>query len=721
MKKLSLKIIIPLIISVFLFSFSDIHSETFIPADNETDILSLSENERSENDVLKQMKKIIENDNLELYLKQDEDLYALVNKKNGFIWWSAPINAGCDEIATDSIKYSLKSSLYVSYHEKKDFISNNIKSAKNADISYIFDSNSLTAIYDFKSEGIEIPVCYSLGDDFLEVNISSDGISENDKNLIHEITVMSSFGAGSQNENGYFIIPDGCGAVINFNNGKINSNEYSSLVYGNDTTAVPEKISAVNSQINLPVYAIVKDNNALFAIAHDGDENVSINASVSGQSKSQYNRCFFSFIMRGSDSYYIGNEENPITVFQNDEITNKNISVRYYAINDNNLSYCTVAEKYRNYLIDELELMPKDCSESADLYIDIYGGTMKKKSFLGIPVYQESAFTTFSQAQELIENLNIQNVNISYDNWTDNFIQNKIDTSAIPADILGGEDDFNNLLECIKNSDSSLYPVFENITFSSGGGYYPFTDTAMRISGSFAKISGYDYAYGIKDKFRKNLSIISPCNLAEIYENIISSCKSADIGNVSLGKSLSVLYGDYGRKNISRGDMKDIVIDFLKNTGDISILAEYPNAYSLPYVDCITDIPLNSGQYDIFDYDIPFYQMVIHGIIPYSSTAINSSPNPDYELIKAVAYGSALKYDLIYADSYELKDTEADIFFYGKYNNINSDYEKAYDFINKVKQFTITDFIITDNSSETFFSDGSSIILNNDKIFFRQE
>lgn len=45
------------------------------------------------------------------------------------------------------------------------------------------------------------------------------------------------------------------------------------------------------------------------------------------------------------------------------------------------------------------------------------------------------------------------------------------------------------------------------------------------------------------------------------------------------------------------------------------ILADSANAYALPYVSHITNVPLSSSHFDVFDEDIPFYQLVMHGVI----------------------------------------------------------------------------------------------------------
>ncbi|MGN0605931.1 MAG: DUF5696 domain-containing protein [Oscillospiraceae bacterium] len=710
MKKISVFIII------FIISAMICLSENYT-AEPSADFFNEFRNEKS---VLKSMEKVLENDMLEFYIKNDEDIMALVNKKNGFIWWSSPINADTDTTATDALKYELKSSLCISYHTKKDSKSINLKSAKDSEISYSINNNSVIITYKFTSAGITVPVNYSLGEDYLEVSVFADDISENSSKLIHSIDIMNSFGAGGIDDNGYFIIPDGCGAVIDFNNGKINAKTYSAMVYGEDITAVKDTYKDTDiQQVNMPVYCIVRDKNGILAVADDGDENLMINADVSIQSKTDYNKCRFSFITRESDSYYIGNEENPITVYQNDDISNRDMKIRYYPLADNDgISYCSMAEKYRDYLINEKGLECHDFSEVSDLFIDLYGGTLKKKSFLGIPIYRKTAVTSYSQAADIINNIGLENISVTYRNWNNQTIAHKVDYSANPSDILGGKDDFSSLLNTLQNKNCKLYPVSENITFSSGNGYGIFFNTALRISGSYARIPTYDYAYGIENKFRKNYSVISPSCLDDIYSRISDNYISSGLDNISLGKSLSVLYGDYGKKNISRGDMLDIMKNNLEEMHEefSSVLAEYPAAYALPYVDCITDIPLKSSGYDIFDYDIPFWQMVIHGVIPYSSTPLNSSPNPKQDTIKAVAYGNALNYDIIGGDIYEISDTDADTYFYAKFNYIKSDYDKYADIIRSIKGAYISGYELKEDGFLIHYSNGVSIYADDENI-----
>ena len=56
--------------------------------------------------------------------------------------------------------------------------------------------------------------------------------------------------------------------------------------------------------------------------------------------------------------------------------------------------------------------------------------------------------------------------------------------------------------------------------------------------------------------------------------------------------------------------------------------------------------------------------MVIHGLIPYTTEAVNGSPDPDEMLLYAAETGSCLRYDMVYEQPGMLEDTEFDIYYY---------------------------------------------------------
>lgn len=672
---------------------------------------------RSEEEVLKTMKKACENEFLRLLYSEEEDLIALENRKNGYIWWSSPINAEADESTKGTIKKELASSLIIVYGQPDDRTTSTMRSARNGRMQYKVYGDTLEVTYRFPSAGFKIPVKYTLNDDSLSAKIDTSEIEETKKDgedsmILLEISVLPNITDASDTEEGYYIVPDGSGAVINFNNGKTNSHVYSSMVYGDDVTAVPLTSPAVTEQVYLPLYASVLENgNGMLSVIHKGDANARLQASVSGLSKSHYNTCCSKFVVRSTDTYYMNGE--PLTVFEKGDICTPELEMKFFPMYKKGLDFTDAAEVYRDYLIAENGVKKKESDIS--LCINLYGGVLKKEPVLGVPVTRKKAVTTFDQAQTIVSELiesGAKNIKVTLDNWTDDGISGKTDSSSKPSSVLGSAKEYKNMKKYFSDNEVLFYPVSENITFRSGNGFWEFTDTALRTSGQYARRIFYSPAYGTQDGTRKPVSLLSPALFGEIFGKL----SKGELDGICTGDMTSVLYGSYGKEKNTRNDAMESIMEGLSlccNEG-VSIFSNKANAYVLGYTDHVSGIPVSSGKFDIFDGDIPFYQVVLHGIMPYSTTAVNGDTDPENLILMAAASGSGLEFDLVYEDVSKLKDTEYDKLFYAGYSYWTDTAAAGSRFVRDVLSGLEDDYI-TGYSQEgghitTVYSDGTKII-----------
>lgn len=670
-------------------------------------------------------KCITENENLRLLFNEHNISFGIENKENGYIWWSSPIGAERDTTATPLLINDLRSSSVLTYgipdaRSTKTVRSNTPQCAINSEKI----DNGIRITYDFKSAGFRYPVDYTLENDHLKVSLKKDNIEEyTSGNIATQITLLGAFGAGATDENGYFIIPDGSGSLINFNNGKNNADPYSQTVYGPDITAVPNKKGPVTQQIFLNMFGIVKEDNAMLVVASKGDSNAVLNASVSKQSKTDFNLCNFTFILRDTDTFYLsGDLSSKLTVFEGGKIKSDDIELLYFPIYGENISYVDVADKYRNYLVENNLLSTKTTPNSAPLYVDFYGGTMKKTSFLGIPISMKKSITNFDQTKEILSNLKAENTNdivVSYNNWTNDGISEKIDVDAKPSRILGGKKDFNSLKKYISSNDFELYPTAQNRAFYAGNGFHSFIDSTVRISGSYSQIVSYDRAFGVKNEFKKPMSLLSPSSFNDVFSDLSSNYKSNKLNGISLGDTTASLYGDYGKKNISRYNaMKKLCKNYNKINSSLGngILADTANSYAFPYISHIKNLPLCSSRFDIFDEDIPFIQLVLHGYIPYSTTAVNADADAENLILSAISTGSNIHYDMIHEDANLLKDTSLDSLFYASADNWISaaaaEYSLVSDILADVSSCTITDYQRNGDVAVTTYSNGKKVTVD---------
>ncbi len=667
---------------------------------------------RDEAELFASMEKVAENSNFILKINKneddDEDLLALQNKANGYIWWSSPVNAMGDVNATNTLRQELKSALTFTYGKPAERSTSNMRSGKTHNVEYEEIDNGIRIIFKFTKAKITIPVEYTLEGSYLRVVVNTDEIveensSDSDGQLVTSMTLLGSMGAVSCDDvGGYFVIPDGSGALINFNNGKTSAKSYSGKVYGSDVAIVPTSAAAVTEQVYFPMFGVVRDDgNGLMAVAVQGDTNASIKSSVSIQSKSSYNICNFEFTLRSTDTYYMSGDQQPLTVFEKNGIKTDTIEVRYYPLYSSDLDYTDIAECYRNYLLSEGNVTQNEESNTSNMYVDFYGGVEKTTPICGIPMTLKTSITSFSEAKSILEQLKSNGVDdmvISYHNWTNQGIQNKVDYKTTASNVLGGNSDFKKLSKYVSNNGLSLYPVVENDIFVSGEGYYTFKNANVRVSGSYSRILSYDLAFGEQDSSQDSYSLLSPTYLSTIFSKLASNySKNSNINGVSIGGMTTELYGDYGKQSMSRDGMANTITDSLANLQSEvgSVLGVGANQYTLPYLDHITDVPLSSSGYDIFDEDVPFYQIVMHGVTPLATTPINASADSDTLLLKAIATGMNPRYDMIYEETSTLKDTEFDNLYYANYSYWVENASQQYSFAKNVLDAVSGSYIIS--------------------------
>ncbi len=134
-----------------------------------------------------------------------------------------------------------------------------------------------------------------------------------------------------------------------------------------------------------------------------------------------------------------------------------------------------------------------------------------------------------------------------------------------------------------------------------------------------------------------------------------------------------------------------------------SVLSEDPSAYVLPYTDTVTDVPLYSSGFNIFDGDIPLYQTVLHGLIPFSTKAVNGSADAEHLVMLALASGSGLRFDMLHAETSDLKDTDFDVYYYAYYDYWIENAAQYNDFVRDVLKS------VSDSQIVSYVRDGDQI------------
>lgn len=700
----------------------------------------------TEEEAFAKMTLMAENSSLALYFNEEDYIFCVENKANGYKWWSAPFNNNPEGNATYFGKRTTLLSIEVINTDTK---SPETLRAHGSNVKKSFDKieNGIRITFQFNRTAMIIPLEITIHDGYFNATVPVAGIQENrpvttpEGDIGYEllgVNVLENFGATDRSQDGMMIVPDGSGAVINYNNGTASGdvNTYTGIVYGRDLAVSLLEAGDVIEQVTMPVIGRITDgaaeDNGLVVIATNGDEFSTIRAAVTGQDTvTDLNTCWFEFALRTQDKYFMGSDNTPLSVYESKGIKTGDITVSYYPINDAELSYVDVAEEYRDYLIEQVGVTKKTKADDNPFYLTLYGGTIKEQSILGIPVEIQTTATTYSEALEIIKKLEekgVTNIKLIYEDFNKSGIIGEISSTFEYSSKLGGKDDYKVLADHVKAQGYEIFPSCDIMEMSQSGNGYSFTlNSSKQITNSYATQTPFELAFGLPHLTKDSTSILSPYYIGGVFDKLVDSFKKEGTTGISLNQAGHTLYSDFSRKNsegrnyLTRTDAMKILQEGHQKLADsgLTILSENANQYLLKYSDYIKDVPLYSSNYDIFDYDIPFAQMVLHGLVPYTTKAINKSANAEELRLLSLVSGTPIHYEMMYKNPNKFSDSEYDALYYSNYigwiDYAGNEYKLFGDTIAKVSDSYITDYErISEVEYRSTFENGTTIYVNLD-------
>ena len=528
---------------------------------------------------------------------------------------------------------------------------------------------------------IQVTMEYFLDGGDLVVRMPMENLTVNDEEVIlYSVTLLPYFLSAGKEENGYFVVPDGMGAVINFNNEKVYATNYASRVYGGDVLLNTEPIPAADYSANMPVVGAVYDDYAMLAIVEGGQGMAEINAKIAGKTD-DYNNAYFTF--------YLTEKENVASTVSSGVMVNRyvqdpytgSITIRYKMLTDaEETNYTGLAHLYRQYLLDQGVLSPLE-NYDAELYLEILGSTLESKTFLGFPYSGVRMLTSFKEASAILEDLSSRGVSdavIQLDGWLDGGQRHENLSKVKIESAQGSKKSFNDLAGKAESLGYRLYPdvAMQYI--------YPSFDMFQKGSAeSYAKkyASRYlsnQYAWhtelamaGFTSRFSMIWSpyMLSPTYLPTYTEKAVKGLSKFDIQGLTVTDMGMELIPDYNEKaSVNRDSALGKVaeaMDILEEKFELVMKAPYQ--YAWDGVQKMSDMPTRSTEYTVFDYDVPFLQLVLDGCASYSTEPLNYQTQKDTSelLLKCIETRSNPKfyvmeeemdalYYALYADYYSI-------------------------------------------------------------------
>ncbi len=537
---------------------------------------------------------------------------------------------------------------------------------------------------------------------------------------------------------GYFVLPNGSGSLMNFNNGKTDAEIYNEFIYGIDPLSADYTVTQNTESCRLPLFGIQKlagnvqhKDYGILAVIENGESFAQISASTSSKVNS-YNYAYPTFVLRGDEKLAMfgssGNNSDMSVV--EDELYKVNIQVHYSFLNEEYSGYSGMANYYREKLMEKEELVKKEDSGDIPFYMDVIGGVKATETFMGVKYMKTVAMTSFEQAGQIADDFykqNINNISMNYQGWFNGGYYHDVADSIGDLGVLGGKNDLKELAQKIESNGGRLYGdvAFQQVSYISDN-YRPTAETARYYGGgvlaSFGQVNPVTLKQTAALGYRETLyNLLSPKFLPRYVNAFCEDVKDVGVTGISLRDLSAQLHSDKKRTGfINREQAKNIVsaeLAKVKDTG-MPVLGNNANAYALKYVDELVNVSTNTNGYLMVDDEIPFYELVIHGCIDYAGNAVNLSNSSDILALelKMIEYGQAPHFTFSYENSNEIKYTGLNRMYSTDYQDWEQDAIEIYQYVNealsKVSGALIVKHEMIDGVAKVTYDNGVIIYVN---------
>ena len=661
--------------------------------------------------------KVAENDRFLLEVDAKEARIRLSDAE-GKIWETTPDGYEEDESSRGSTKRLMESLLQVQFSDQVNNLGS-ANSASDADsVCYLLESG-VRFVISFSKEETTILLDLFLRPDGLRVSVPLSGIEEKgEKYQVTAISLMPYFGAAANGSDGYLLVPDGSGALIDLDRRGKSTEDYTQYVYGREPAALKLEKTSETQQANLPVFGIKNAENALFAVMSEGDARGVIQASMAGK-RSNYTALYGQFILRDSEMVTVEKTGQTVRVIEQNPDMTGNFTIDYYFLNGETANYTGMANWYGDLLFGD-----RKAKTDSLLLLQYEGGLLQEDDSFGIPVNRVLPLTTYEQAGELTREFfdgGATKLSIRYADLFAGGDRPKSVATTKPEGRLGGRGKYEEFLKEIKEWGIDFYPQLDFVRIFEKSGS---RTTVTAIQGSPA-VQYYYRHHTNKALMTEPYFLLTDAAQQKAVDRVIKEMQDDNWSGIDASTLGNLVYSDYRKDGITRQEASQkqaARLEGLKNAAG-SLLLSGPGAYALPLADRVADLPLFDSGYLVCDETVPFYEIVCHGRVAAYTPALNRLADEQEGFLLAMEYGLGLQYALVAQNSVKAADSLQNpalgILADDWKETVLSRYAAAEDYLEQVlDQKILLHERVTQTVGHTVFTGGIEIYVNHGETDF---
>jgi hypothetical protein len=679
-------------------------------------------------------RRVAANASLELWANETLGRVAVRSLRDGTVWSSTPPAWESDGMAAGAVKMSMASTISIRYADDLGTmqLANSWVSVVQKDsLELIEIEGGVRFKHRFPREGMTVPVDFILGEDRLDVEIPIAEIRVDrvpkDSPLtqfeLSAITLLPFFGAAGSGEKGYILVPDGSGALIGFSNRRTDV-VFQEPVYGRDPSVNQTFRKQVTEAARLPVFGMNREGAGGFiAVITSGESKAFINAETAWQ-RTMYNSASVTFAYKDSDVVSVNDRYNQlrgIRILEREPPDIGAFAVSYFFLPKGKSSYADMAARYRRHLLESGLMAKRPEAGRNPLYLELFGCAVKRKPVLGVPMEVVQDYTRFKDAAAIISDMSeagARDMVVRYESWTRGGIKNALPLYARAERALGGKRGFKALMKTAAEKGASVYPDVDFLNmYRSNFGRIKELMAARSVLRAPVVLREYTMSTFVKEDHRPSWYLLRPKELPGVASGFMRGF--GGLGATGLAPSTlgNLLYSDFGNTDRAAAEagMVAVLGDLASKSG--GLLLDSPFAYALKDASHAVNVPAYSSRYDIETAEVPFYQMVIRGSIPYTMVPGNVHPDMGQWKLKILETGSQPSFRFVFRNSDELVATFFDYLNNADYGAWKDDSIRAWRetsaVLERVRGSSIADHrIISRDVRLTVYDNGIRVAVN---------
>lgn len=602
---------------------------------------------------------VAENDRLALSISVDLCGFEVLDKQTG-VTWSSSMNdptftgklAGLNQKKANSLLTVNVTNLAKGAGSITNAV---LLNESQLGASYDLVENGVILHYDLATTGVALDVEVLLEDESVLVRVPYEKINCYADFSIVSIDMMPYLCAGSDNADGFLFYPDGCGAILKFDD-YAHFKELSQYfsIYGNveKSQQMLDFYDQEQPTVMMPVYGISIGGNAMLAVVEEGAESTRISVSPSTKIVAVNTVCANFQYRRGFDDMRVTSRS--IKTYDKNAMP-VDYAVRLLFLPEGKDTYSDMAVTYRDYLMQRG--LTADVGDQT-IAIDLFLSAPEK----GLLFDTQRTVTTLAQAGEIIDifaEAGVKQVKYALKGWTKGGYGHWPDALPVERSV-GKNSDLTALAQKAAELGSTLSLTANFVE----------ADTDTR---SYSKRNDVVYLsnYAILTDPDEETFILSPEVIREKYEAFAKEAEKLSVSGLRLER-----VGQYIPFNYNRGHVwttkrtlalyQLTLADAKARLGEVSV--QGGAIWAAPYADLLTEVPYKDSGFQFTTEAVPFYQLVMHGVRAYTATPGNLSSDLDREMLRWVEMGYMPYFELTWSSTEELMYTDYQSLFTAQYS-----------------------------------------------------